>query len=101
MNTIPMYEAKNKLPLFMHMAEKGGPVFISRHNHTVGVLISFDDYNKLISCNKKPSILEKASEFRKKIAGQISDSELENLFNVRNKTPDNYESHAFDGVFEK
>ena len=29
MNAIPLYEAKNKLPLFMHQAESLGPVFIS------------------------------------------------------------------------
>ena len=28
MNTVPMYEAKNKLPLFMHQAEESGPVFL-------------------------------------------------------------------------
>ncbi len=29
MNAIPLYEAKNKVPLFMHQAESLGPVFIS------------------------------------------------------------------------
>ena len=101
MNTIPIYEAKNKLPLFMHMAEESGPVFISRHNHTVGVLISYEEYNRIITANRKSSFLEKAEDFRKKIAGRISDSELENIFNVRDCTPDNYETHTFDGVFEK
>ena len=36
---IPMFEAKNKLPLFMHKAETEGPVFISRRNKTVGVIL--------------------------------------------------------------
>ena len=39
---IPMFEAKNKLPLFMHKAETEGPVFISRRNKTVGVILSMD-----------------------------------------------------------
>ena len=47
MDAIPIFEAKNKLPLFMHQAETLGPVFISRRNKTVGVLLSFDDYQKL------------------------------------------------------
>ena len=58
MNTVPMYEAKNKLPLFMHQAEESGPVFISRRNKTVGVILSFDDYNKLLSKQPKRTILE-------------------------------------------
>ena len=69
MNTVPMYEAKNKLPLFMHQAEESGPVFISRRNKTVGVILSFDDYNKLLSKQPKRTILEAAEEFRKKTAG--------------------------------
>ena len=99
MNAVPMYEAKNKLPLFMNQAENSGPVFISRRNKTVGVILSIDEYNALISAKPKPTILEAAAEFRKKVDGSLKDEEIDRIFNVRNETPDSYESHVFDGIF--
>ncbi len=100
MNVVPMYEAKNKLPLFMHQAETLGPVFISRRNKTVGVILSIDEYNKLISARPKRTILEAAAEFRKKVDGNLTDEEIDRIFNVRDETPDTYESHVWDGVFD-
>ena len=99
MNAVPMYEAKNKLPLFMHQAETTGPVFISRRNKTVGVILSIEEYNKLISVKPKRTILEAAAEFRKKVDGTLTDEEIDRIFNVRDESPDTYESHVFDGVF--
>ena len=100
MNAVPMYQAKNKLPLFMHQAETLGPVFISRRNKTVGVILSIDEYNKLISAKPKRTILEAAAEFRKKVDGSLTDEEIDRIFNVRDETPDTYESHVWDGVFD-
>lgn len=100
MNAVPMYEAKNKLPLFMHQAETLGPVFISRRNKTVGVILSIDEYNKLISVKPRRTILEAAAEFRKKVDGTLTDEEIDRIFNVRDESPDTYESHVFDGVFD-
>lgn len=100
MTTVPMYEAKNKLPLFVHQAEETGPVFISRRNKTVGVLLSFDEYNRLLSKKSKDTILDRAIEFRKKTAGLFTNDDIDRIFDVRNNTPDTYESHVFDGVFD-
>lgn len=100
MSIVPMYEAKNKLPLFMHKAEESGPVFISRRNKTVGVILSLDDYNKLISNRPKKTILEAAEEFRRKTAGTFTNEDIDTIFDVRDNTPDSYESHVFDGVFD-
>ena len=100
MNAVPMYEAKNKLPLFMHQAETSGPVFISRRNKTVGVILSIEEYNKLIAAKPKRTILEAAAEFRKKVDDTLTDEDIDRIFNVRDETPDTYESHVFDGVFD-
>ena len=35
MNAVPVFEAKNKLPFYIHQAEEGSPVAISRHNNIV------------------------------------------------------------------
>ena len=98
MNTVPMYEAKNKLPLFMHQAEESGPVFVTRRNKTVGVILSFDDYNKMLSKKPKRTILEAAEEFRRK--STLTNEDIDKIFDVRDHTPDSYESHVFDGVFD-
>ena len=99
MNTVPMYEAKNKLPLFMHQAEESGPVFVTRRNKTVGVILSIDDYNKMLSKKPKRTILEAAEEFRKK--STLTNEDIDKIFDVRDHTPDSYESHVFDGVFDE
>lgn len=100
MNTVPIYEAKNKLPLFMHQAEESGPVFISRRNQTVGVLLSINEYNRIIASRKKGTILERAEEFRRKTAELLTDEDIDRIFDVRDNTPDDYGSHVWDGVFE-
>ena len=100
MDAIPMYEAKNKLPLFMHKAETEGPVFISRRNKTVGVILSIDEYNNFIAMKPKGTILDRAAEFRRKTAGLFTDKQIDEIFDVRDNTPDTYESHVFDGVFD-
>ena len=100
MTTIPMYEAKNKLPLFVHQAEEKGPIFISRRNKTVGVLLSFDEYNRLLAKKGKDSILDCAAEFRRKTAGLFTSEDINKIFDIQGNTPDTYESHVFDGVFE-
>lgn len=100
MKTVPIYEAKNKLPLFMHQAEETGPIFISRRNQTVGVLLSFEEYNRIISKSRKDTILDRAAEFRRKTAGLFTNEDIDRIFDVRDNTVDSYESDVFDGVFD-
>ena len=100
MNTVPIYEAKNKLPLFMHQAEESGPIFISRRNQTVGVLLSINEYKRIIANGKKDSILDRAAEFRRKTAELLIDKAIDNIFDDMDKTPDDYGSHVWDGVFD-
>ena len=101
MNTVPIYEVKNKLPLFMHQAEETGPVFISRRNQPVGVLLSFEDYNRMINRSRKETILDKAAEFRRKTAGLITNEEIDQIFDVRDYSTEgtSWENDIFEGVF--
>ena len=100
MNAIPIYEAKNKLPLFIHKAETDGPIFISRHNKNAAVILSFDDYTRLISKQKKPTILEKAAELRKKL--NMTNEEVDAIFDVRDRSTHgtSWEDDIFKGIFE-
>ena len=84
----------------MHPAEESGPVFISRRNKTVGVILSFDDYTRMISKQPKRTILEAAEEFRRKTAGMFTNEDIDRIFDVGDHSPDSYEIHVFDGVFD-
>ena len=99
---IPMFEAKNKLPLFMHKAETEGPVFISRRNKTVGVILSIDEYNKLLLAKPKRTILEAAAEFRKKVDDSLTDEEIDRIFNNRDESTHgtSWEEDIYEGVFD-
>ena len=102
MNTVPIYEAKNKLPFFLHQAESVGPVFISRRNKTVGVIISIDEYNRFIANKPKQTILDRAAEFRRKTAGLFTDKQIDEIFDVRDHSTKgtSWEDDVFKGVFD-
>ena len=99
---IPMFEAKNKLPLFVHKAETEGPVFISRRNKTVGVILSIDEYNKLLLAKPKRTILEAAAEFRKNVDDSLTDEEIDRIFNNRDESTSgtSWEEDIYKGVFD-
>ncbi len=46
------------------------------------------------------TILERAAKFRERISGNITDEEIEEIFNVRDNTSDSYTSNIYDGVFK-
>ena len=102
MNTVPMYEAKNKLPFFMHQAEESGPVFITRRNKTVGVILSFDEYNQMLARTCKGTILDRAAEFRKKVDGTLTNEDIDRIFDVRDHSTHgtSWEDDVFKGVFD-
>lgn len=100
MNPIPIFEAKNKLPLFIHQAEESGPVFISRHNKSVAVILSIDEFNKLNASAKKAPIWERAKKLREQYAPDLTNEEIDQIFDVRDNSIDTYNSNVFDGVFD-
>ena len=61
MNAIPIYEAKNRLPFFIHQAETEGPIPISRHNKEVAFIISKEDFEKM-SAPKPKSVVDRIRE---------------------------------------
>lgn len=81
---IPIFEAKNKLPYFIHQVETNGPVRLRRHNKDVAVLISSDDYDALVAQAKKAnmgkSFVERAADFRKRNGGSMNDEEIDRIF---------------------
>ncbi len=64
MNAVPIYEAKNKFPFFVHTAETEGPVPVSRHNNIVAYIVSKNEYEKMAAKTKK-SIIDSLQERRR------------------------------------
>ncbi|MBP5437613.1 MAG: type II toxin-antitoxin system prevent-host-death family antitoxin [Treponema sp.] len=66
-NAVPVFEAKNKLPFFIHMAETEGPVPITRYNQEVAYIISKSDYDEMKATSMpQKSLAQKLQDNRKK-----------------------------------
>lgn len=102
MNTVPVFEAKNKLPLFIHQAEQGNPLAITRHNNVVAYLISKEDFEALTSGEKKEkSLVEKLQEKRKEYDLEDDDFDYTEYFDSlrdRNYFGRPGAEHIFDEV---
>ncbi len=61
---VPIFEAKNKLPFFIHQAEENGPVRISRHNEVVAYIVSREDFESAFARTQKKSIIDEIHEKR-------------------------------------
>ena len=71
---VPIFEAKNKLPYFIHQAEENGPVRISRHNEVVAYIVSKEDFEKSVAPKEK-SLVERIKESR--IAYGLEDDDFD------------------------
>ena len=102
MNIVPVYEAKNKLPLFIHQAEQGNPLAITRHNNIVAYLISKEDFEELTKGGKKEkSLVERMQERRKEYGLEDDDFDYTGYFDSLRERgyygrPEG--EHVFDGV---
>ena len=73
-DAVPIFEAKNKLPFYIHQAEENGPVRISRHNDVVAYIVSKEDFEKAMAPKEK-SLVEKIQESR--IAYGLEDDDFD------------------------
>ena len=102
MNTVPVYEAKNKLPLFIHQAEQGNPLAITRHNNIVAYLISKEDFEEFTKGGKnEKSLAERMQERRKEYGLEDDDFDYTEYFDSLRERgyygrPEG--EHVFDGV---
>ena len=72
---VPIFEAKNKLPYFIHQAEENGPVRISRHNEVVAYIVSKEDFEKSVAPKEK-SLVERIQESRSAYGLEDDDFDL-------------------------
>ena len=101
-NAIPVFEAKNRLTFFIHLAETEGPVPITRRNQEVAYIISKEDYDELkAGSEKKKSIVERLQERRKKYGLEDDDFDYTEYFDSlrdRNYFGRPGSEHIFDEV---
>lgn len=110
-DAIPIFEAKNKLPFYVHLAETEGPVRLSRRNKEVAVIISASEYeNMVLQLNnfmKERSFVEKISAFRKRnesfYKNDNFDAQIQEIFsNLRPSDSNGFreEKNIWDDVLE-
>ena len=74
-NAIPIFEAKNRLPFYIHQAENGSPVQIMRHNKVVAYLVSKEDFEK-VAAPKEKSVIDKIQEIWSKCGLEDDDFDI-------------------------
>lgn len=82
MTAVPIFEAKNKLPYFIHLAEDGETIQLTRHGKPVARIIAEE------RCTEKTDgqiFMEKVMEWREKNKDWLSDSDIDNAFNIKRK----------------
>ena len=84
MQSIPIFEAKNKLPLYIHMVEQGESFEITRHGKTVAYLVNKDEKKEEPQIDKFELILKHWKE--KYSDCFLSDEEEKEYFETPRKT---------------
>jgi len=87
MQRVSLYEAKNNLSLFVHLAEQGERIEITRHGKTAAMLTCAEENNGTIFDEKSPFYLAYL-DLRKKLASSdFSQKEWNDIFLMeRNKS---------------
>ena len=98
---VPIFEAKNKLPYFIHQAEENGPVRISRHNEVVAYIVSKEDFESAFARPQRKSLVEEIHEKRMEYGLEDDDFDLTEYFDSlreRNCYGRSDSDHLFDEV---
>ena len=80
-DSIPIFEAKNRLPYFIHKAETEGPVFLSRRGKNVAVIISQEEYEEKIA--KKRSFIDEVNDLKEPYLDVLDNEDI--FANLRDK----------------
>ncbi|MBQ3800914.1 MAG: type II toxin-antitoxin system prevent-host-death family antitoxin [Treponema sp.] len=99
-NAVPVFEAKNKLPFFIHQAETEGPVPITRHNQEVAYIVSKSDYDEMRqSASPRKSLVERLQDNRKEFGLEDDDFDLAE-FIVSLRDPAEYAGRGSEHIFD-
>ncbi|MBR4684527.1 MAG: type II toxin-antitoxin system prevent-host-death family antitoxin [Spirochaetia bacterium] len=80
-DSIPIFEAKNRLPYFIHKAETEGPVFLSRRGKNVAVIISMAEYEEKFL--KKRSFIDEVNDLKEEYLDVLDNEDI--FANLRDK----------------
>lgn len=81
MTAVPIYDVKNRLPYFIHLAENGETIQITRHGKPVARIIS----EKEVEQEQKTEgqiFMEKLLEWRERASDWLTDEAIDEVFNI-------------------
>lgn len=79
MTEVAIFEAKNKLPFFIHLVESGETVQITRHGKPVARLVAETE------CEQKSEgqiFMDKVMVWREKNKDWLTNEEIDEIFNI-------------------
>lgn len=80
MTAVPIFEAKNKLPFFIHLAEEGETIQLTRHGKPVARIIAEEE------CAQKTEgeiFMAKVMEWREKCKDWLTNEDIDDTFNIK------------------
>ncbi len=80
-DSIPIFEAKNRLPFYIHKAETEGSVFLSRRGKNVAVIISMAEYEEKFL--KKRSFIDEVNDLKEEYLDVLDNEDI--FANLRDK----------------
>ena len=84
MTAVPIFDVKNRLPYFIHLAENGETIQITRHGKPVARIISEKEVEQEHKTESQV-FMEKLMEWRKRASDWLdtaTNEEIDSIFNI-------------------
>lgn len=81
MTAVPIFDVKNRLPYFIHLAESGETVQITRHGKPVARIISEEEFSRNQKSDEQV-FMDKLMSWREKNKDWLHDEDVQNAFNI-------------------
>lgn len=96
MTAVPIFDIKNRLPYFIHLAENGETIQVTRHGKPVARIISEQE---VLQEQKSDGqiFMDKVIQWRNNASDWLTNEAIDNVFNITRTTePDIRHPEDFD-----
>lgn len=96
MTAVPIFDIKNRLPYFIHLAESGETIQVTRHGKPVARIISEQE---VVQEQKSDGqiFMDKVIQWRNNASDWLTNEAIDNVFNItRTLEPDIQHPEDFD-----
>lgn len=96
MTAVPIFDIKNRLPYFIHLAESGETIQVTRHGKPVARIISEQE---VLQEQKSDGqiFMDKVIQWRNNASDWLTNEAIDNVFNItRTAEPDIRHPEDFD-----